>query len=152
MAACRRPTNRPAGQGYCCILVCTLHLTAIPSRSFRPIPERLPPGLTREDASLEARAIPLAKSSGAPLKNLDHLFDADILCREQVADRLHYELVIFSLRQPGDGHTSNRPGAGHAQRKGSTVRGVASRASWSACGPASCRGELTWRADACRRG
>ena len=50
---------------------------AIPSRSLRPIQDRLSAGLTRDEASLEMRANPLVKSSSAPLKNLDHLFDAE---------------------------------------------------------------------------
>jgi len=54
-----------------------------------------------------------------------HLFDADILCSEKFADRFAYELVIFSLRL-GHGSHIQPPCAGHAQRKGSTVRTVRS--------------------------
>ena len=54
MAACWRPTYRRARHSKRCILFRTLHLTPTPLRSLRPIPERLPPGLAREDASLTA--------------------------------------------------------------------------------------------------
>jgi len=59
MAACRPSSNRPARQGYCCILPVTLRLMAIPSRSLRLIPDRLSTGFPREDASLTG--IPLVE-------------------------------------------------------------------------------------------
>ena len=46
--------TQTSGPGLTLHLFCTLHPTPIPSRSLRPIPERLPPGLKREDASLSA--------------------------------------------------------------------------------------------------
>ena len=64
MAACRRPTHRPAPHFKRCILFRTLRPTPIPLRSLRPIPEPLLPGLVREGASLTAAQQSAASVTG----------------------------------------------------------------------------------------